>query len=463
MKTMTGENILLRTLCCAVLCVIINFSVSAVTPVQSGDIQVVSLSNGIPLYVKKNTANRKLALAVIVKGGTGYLTKDTSGLENALFSMMTYGSKEYSYDKLQQLAYQMNFSLSPSSTREGSVLGMSCIDYYFDKVLPVFTDAFLNPSFNEDQYKILMTNYKQGMQQLTTDPESMLSYTLTQTVFNGHPYEVSYAVKPYSIDNITIDNMKKLHDKDMDARRIMIVAVGNFDAAELAKQLNKTFGKIKQQTYELKSQVIPPLKVGGEPVVITSDAAAGTGYLEKVYAGPSIDSDDMVASAIAATMYSQILFNVVREKYGACYTPSCSISPMKAGMADVYIFKASNLSNIVEYEKEAQDVFASGKIIDGKNDDGSFKFTPAADRLEGFKNQYINSFYDASVTNGDVAGRIAISLLEFGDPYKYDEKVASINNVTADDVESAFKKYWVDNSYQWFAVVGPADKDKIQF
>ena len=213
----------------------------------------------------------------------------------------------------------------------------------------------------------------------------------------------------------------------------------------------------------MKSQTIPPLTVGGEPVVITSDAAAGTGYLEKVYAGPSIDSEDIVSSAIAATMYSQVLFNVVREKYGACYTPSCSISPMKAGMADVYIFKASNLAKIVEYEKESQDIFVSGKVIDGKNDDGSFKFAPIADRLEGFKNQYINSFYDASVTNGDVAGRIAISLLEFGDPYKYDEKIASINNVTADDVESAFKKYWVDNSYQWFAVVGPADKDKIQF
>ena len=251
MKTMTGKNILLRAVCCSVLCIIINFSAFAVTPEQSGDIQLVTLSNGIPLYVKKNTANRKLALAVIVKGGTGYLTKDTSGLENALFSMMTYGSKEYSYDKLQQLAYQMNFSISPSSTREGSVLGMSCIDYYFDKVLPVFTDSFLNPSFNEEQYKILMTNYRQGLQQLTTDPESMLGYTLTQTVFKGHPYEVSSAVKPYSIDNITIENMRNLHNKDMDARRIMIVAVGNFDAAELAKKLNKTFGKIKQQTYEV--------------------------------------------------------------------------------------------------------------------------------------------------------------------------------------------------------------------
>jgi zinc protease len=463
MKSMTGKNVLRRSVFCIAICVIINSGVFAENAGGPADIQIVTLSNGIPLYVKKNTANRKLALAVIVKGGTDYLTRETSGLENALFSMMTYGSKNYSYDKLQQLAYQMNFSLSPSSNREGSVLAVSCIDYYFDKVLPVFTDAFINPVYNEDQYKILMTNYQQELQQLQTDPQSMLGYMVTKTVFSGHPYEVSSAVKPYSIENITVKNMKELHDKDMDARRIMVVAVGNFDAEKLAAQLDKTFGRIPSRTYKLISRTVPPLKIGGEPVVITSDAAAGTGYLEKEYAGPSIDSSDLAASAVAASMYSQVLYNVVREKYGACYTPSCSISPMKAGLAEVYIFKASNLVDIVKYEKEAQDIFASGKVIDGKNDDGSYRFSPVSDRLEGYKNQYINSFYDSSVTNGEVAGRIAISLLEFGDPYTYDEKITGVSSVNADEVENAFKKYWVDNTYQWFAVVGPADKDKIQF
>jgi zinc protease len=451
-------------MCCLILCFV---ATSAVWTedffVQTKDIQIVTLSNGIPVYVKKNTANRKLALAIIVKGGTSYLTPETSGLENALFSMMTYGSKNYSYEQLQQLAYEMNFSISPSSSREGSVLAMSCIDYYFDRVLPVIIDEFINPAYNEEQYKLIMTDYEQGLQQLNTDPQSMLSYTVTQTIFKGHPYETSSQVKPVSIANITIDNMKKLHDADMDARRIMVVAVGNFDAEKLAKQLDSTLGEIKVQTYELKSQSIPPLKIGGVPVVITSDAAAGTGYLEKEYAGPSIDSDDLAASAVAAEMYSEILFNVVRDKYGACYTPSSSISPMKAGLADVYIFKASNLAGVVKYEKEAQDIFVAGKVIDGKNADGSYQFSSIADRLEGYKNKYINASYDSSVTNGSVAGRIATSLLEFGDPYAYDEKIAAVSAVSAADVERAFKKYWVDNTFQWFAVVGPADKDKIQF
>jgi Predicted Zn-dependent peptidases len=463
MNKLFGKHSVIRVLFCAAFVATVCFSAAAESSAVQRDVQVVQLANGVPLYVKKNTANRILSLAVVVKGGTDYLTKDTSGLENALFSMMTYGSKDYSYEKLQQLAYEMNFSIAPSSSREGSMLSMSCIDYYFDRVLPVFADAFINPTYNEAQYKTLMMNYQQGLQQLQTDPESMLGYTMTETLFKGHPYEVSSSVKPDSIGSITIENMRKLHDADMDARRIMVVAVGNFDAERLAQQLNGTIGKIKRQSYELASRTVPPLSVSGGPVVVTSDAAAGTGYLQKAYAGPSYYSDDLAAAYIASAMYDQVLFNVVREKYGACYTPSSSILPMKAGLLDVYIYKASDLAGIVKYEKEAQDFFASGKVIDGKNADGTFVTASVADRLEGYKNKYVNSFYDSSVTNSAVAGRIAVSLLEFGDPYTYDEIIDRIQAVTADDVTRAFKKYWVDNPSRWFAVVGPADKDNIRF
>src|SRR5574344_966728 len=77
----------------------------------SGAVRVVTLDNGIPVYVKKNTANRILSITIAVNGGTGYLTPETSGLENALFSMMTWGSEKYSYEQLQQMQYRMGFGI----------------------------------------------------------------------------------------------------------------------------------------------------------------------------------------------------------------------------------------------------------------------------------------------------------------------------------------------------------------
>ena len=435
----------------------------AASRVSETCVRELRLANGIPLYVRKNTANRKCSLSVIVKGGTAYLTPETSGLEKALFDMMTRGSERYGYDALRTLSYEMDFAIVPQVSREGAVLSMSCIDYYFDRVLPIFADAFLHPAYDPQQYKNLMTDYAQELQRYESDPESMLAYEMTRTIFKDHPYAVSSSIKPESIGSITLEAMRRLHERDTDARRIMIVAVGNYDERKLVKKLDAAFGSIRAQSYELRTVDVPSLTVAGEPVVIESKAASGTGYLEKVMRGPSLFDGDMLAASLAASMYSHVLFNVVREKYGACYSPSASVTPMRAGLANVYIFKASDLANVVRYEKEAEAIFASGKVIDGKNEDGSYVFSSVEERLRGYKNQYVNSFYGSSVTNGAVASRLAYSLLMFGDPCAYDEKIAEIEQVSSDDVLRAFRKYWVSGGARWFCVVGPDDIDAVRF
>ncbi|MBR7064711.1 MAG: insulinase family protein, partial [Treponema sp.] len=376
--------------------------------------------------------------------------------------MMTQGSASYSYDELMHIFYETNCSLSPSSSRESSSLTLSCIDYYFEKLFPLFADSFLHPAFNDEQFNNLLTSYKQNLQRLQTDPQSLLSYEMTNAIFQNHPYATSSAVKPYSIQNITLENIKKLHEEILDSRRIFIVAVGNFNKSKLLKNLDTAIGKIPALTSELKTQNIFPLDVKPGNTVITNEAAAGTGFLEKVMRGPSVYDDDMIAASIASSMYSSVLFNVVREKYGACYTPSASVTAMKAGLASVHIFRASDLQNIIKYENEAHKIFESGFVIDGKNEDGSYIFSPIAERLEGYKNQYINSFYGSSLSPTNIASRMVYSIVMFNSPYSYDEKIMSVQNVSALDVKNAFEKYFCKNG-AWFAVVGKADKSSIKF
>lgn len=191
MKTMQNETNTqsgktLRKAGCRVLAAILLFAALVAASCQTArtsarqnagggqTVTQLALSNGVPLYVQKNTANRIFALSVIVKGGTAYLSRETSGLESALFSMMTYGSENYSYEEVQRLSYDMSFSISPSIYREGAILSMNCIDYYFDDVLPIFADAFINPAYDEAQYNLLMTSYAQNLQSMQTEPESML-------------------------------------------------------------------------------------------------------------------------------------------------------------------------------------------------------------------------------------------------------------------------------------------------
>jgi zinc protease len=121
----------------------------------------------------------------------------------------------------------------------------------------------------------------------------------------------------------------------------------------------------------------------------------------------------------------------------------------------VYIYRASDLSKLTSYIEEAKGIMKQGKVTSGKNGDGTYMYATISDRLEGYRNSYLNAKYEDMQTNGGVAAKIAGSILQFNDPEKYLSVMESAKKVTADDIMNAFTKYWCTDKCQWFAVVGP--------
>jgi zinc protease len=430
---------------------------------ESGTVTEYTLTNGIPVYVDHSSANQIDALYIAVKGGTAHLTPDTSGLENALFTMMARSSAKYDFAARQKLLFDKRASINVLSIREGTALYLSCIDYYFDDMLPALVDGFMNPSFEQKVYDNTMTEYNQNIQSMMNNPESLLQYKASQIIYKDHPYLTSSGVTPDSINNITIDNMKKLLPQILDASSLFVVAAGPLDGNKLIELLNKTIGMIPASGKVPDVQNIQPVALSGEPVVLTHSSAAGTGFIARVFASPVVTSDDFMPAAITADIYSSILYNVVREKHGACYTPYSDIDASMAPVGMEMLYRASNLTGFVPYMDEARTLMVQGKLIDYVNPDGSYSYTTIEDRLEGYKNSFINRTYSSQETTAGVAGRLCRSMLRYGDVTASERLTAKVKDVTAGDVARVFKKYWVDGSSRWFAVVGPDDEKKIQF
>ena len=144
------KNILL------ILCISAAFSAFSKSAAESA-VETYRLKNDIPVYVRQIPDNRICAVYFVVKGGTAYLTPETSGLENAVFSMMSMGSEKYSYAEIQALEFDTQSSISSSTSRDGSVFAMTSIDSYFDRTFDCFADAFLNPLFSQREYALFMT------------------------------------------------------------------------------------------------------------------------------------------------------------------------------------------------------------------------------------------------------------------------------------------------------------------
>ncbi len=397
-----------------------------------------SLKNGIPVYVQQNKGNRIQNLRIIVSGGVHSIPKEKQGLEDALFKMMCTGSKKYPHAKLETLLHEKNASISGYGRKDFAQLQMNCLDYYFDEVFDIFSDCFMNPSFEQKEFDKLFTEYNQDIQQRAENPESLLSNLMADSMFQNHPYELKAVPVKESIQNINIESIKQ-HLYDIhNSNRIFIVAAGNFNTAKLIKKLNKTVGKISSKEY-IKTK-IPPVEFVKRTGKAKCTASKNTCYNALAFEFPDFDSSDYFPACIACSILDEYLFNNVREKNGTCYSVWNGAYGAKVNFGYIFGIKINDLEKYKTCVKETLQTFAleTESQIDK--------------RLPGFKNSFINSTYAQQMTNAGIGSQICSSILFYGASEEYKKNIDKINAVNASDIKRVFEKYWLSREMSDFTV-----------
>lgn len=404
------------------------------------DVLAFKLKNGIPVYYKSVDSTKIASVIICVRGGSMTYGREFSGVEDLLFNLMSRGGSEHSYDDLRRLSHEKQISIGHSAQYCGAYLSLSCLSSYLDQGLDALLDCFLRPSFEAEQYNIMMTECDQGLQSMQNDPQSLLFYTMNKEIYKGHPLSASVAVLPESRENLTRANLKERYNKILDAKRIFVVAAGDVKLSKLRRVLEKSLGTVAALETDFEEPQIPPLEIKGPKVSLKSPALAkGSGHIALAFAIPGASSPDLPAARIAALMYNEPLFNIIRTKYGACYTPSVSGGFSPAPYGTIFLYRVSDMKNAASYIPEAEKEFLSGDI-DGK--------------LGGFIKKYLSSVYQNQMTCASIAARSANALLSFGDIDGFDKIADAAKKTTSADIRRVFKKYWQDGSRRVFEIEG---------
>lgn len=404
------------------------------------DALAFKLKNGIPVYYKSVDSTKIASVIICVRGGSMTYSREFSGVEDLLFNLMSRGGSEHSFDDLRRLSNEKRVSIGHSAQYRGAYLSLSCLSSYLDEGLDALLDCFLHPAFDKDQYNNMMVECDQGLQRMQNDPQSLLFYTMNKEIYKGHPLSSSASVLPESRENLTRANLKERYNKILDAKRIFVVAAGDIKLSKLRRVLEKTLGTVAALDADFQEPQIPPLKIAGPKVSLKSSALAkGSGHIALAFAIPADTSPDLPAARIAALMYNETLFNIIRAKYGACYTPSVSGGFSPAPYGTIFLYRVSDMKKAASYIPETESEFLSGDI-DGK--------------LGGFIKKYLSSVWQNQMTCASIAGRSANALLSFGDIDGFDKIAEAAKNTTASDIRRVFKKYWQDGSKRVFEIEG---------
>lgn len=422
--------------------------------------EVLYLDNGIPLIIKQNENQEVISLSIMVEGGNTLVDPSLSGIENILFAMMIRDSSSYTYAQKQALFHSTKGTMGGYTANGYSYLTLNCINHYFDELFPMLADSFLNPSFTENDFNTVKTENLQTLQNIMNDPFSLVQYTAERELYKNHPFAADIRPTYETIQTISLDQVSSFHKTLMNSKRISIIAVGDFTPDALRRELNTAFSQIPAQDYS--SPLIPEIAVSGDSVVMSHPSAAGTGFLVKSYSFPQFNDADYIPAVLASTIYSEILYNVVREKHGACYSIGNASMVSKAPYMMLYVNSASDINNMPSYIQEAQDLMAEGKVIDSKNSEtNDFTYLSLEETLEGYKNSLINALFSTFTTSSGEITQIMGSLHLTGEKEAYLTLLKRIEEVKSDDIRRVFETYWVNAPGRWFIITGSEDAQAV--
>lgn len=423
--------------------------------------ETLYLSNGIPVYYEENTTNRVDSIYLCVKGGVQTYPPEYSGIENALFKMMLKGSESYSLENQKSFCYETSSSFGSSNGVMSSVLFMNCIDDYVMEGLPYLLDGFVNPLFADSEYAKVKNDFENDIQRTLNDPYSIGFDFLVKKVYSGHLYGTFAYPTLESMKNLTLQNVEIHHEQILDASRIFVVAVTKTSSQELISVLEQYLGSIKNKGSEFTYNV-SDVQIKSKPMVLVHQSASGTAFVIRAFSAPSRTADDYIPFILAETIYDKIMHEVVRGKYGDCYSAWCDDFGRLANVGYETFYRCSNVNELKVHAAEAREIMASGKYIIGTTADGSFIFADIAEGFESFRNTEINKLYNSEVTTASRGAKKCNSIILWNSLDGIDVQREKLNTVTCEEVLDVFKKYFLTEEDFWIGVAGPEDEDKLQ-
>jgi len=390
-------------------------------------------------------------------------TPEKAGLEAMTLALLTRGSARFPYAEIKRLQYERSSALGyNASSYDWASLDLNTIDKYWDEMFTVYSDCLLAPAFDPAQFALVKNDFKVSLQKSMADPYNYAVTKLHSSMFAGHPYAADFNGTITSIESITLDDIKAYYRDSMTADRMVIVAVGNFDADTLAVALNKTVGTIART-----GMTVPEVAMYQPESALyleKFDKSKGVAYVRGDYPIADAKSPDFATLQLAYSMLDELLFSIVRTEHGAAYSVWSKAFGFKSSYGSLVVYKTDKPAEAKVWVDEAIAVLASGRTLNLKG--GTDKYAPIASTIESYKAKYINAFFSNQQTNTETASQLASSYVYFGDHLEYLRFIDKINAIQPDDIVSAIKSYVIGAPITWIVVSDQSTLlkvDKTQF
>ncbi|QNL50493.1 insulinase family protein [Olivibacter sp. SDN3] len=417
--------------------------------INIGDAETFTLDNGLKVFVVENHKLPRVNFSLVLDRDP-LLEGDKAGLTGLVGGMMMGGTATRSKDQLDEEIDMIGGSISFGSASANA----SSLTKYQDKLLTLFADILLNPSFPQSELDKLKKQTISGIASAKDDPNAISSIVSSAVLYGkDHPYGEVETEK--TVSNISVDDIKAYYDAYFKPNIGYLAIVGDITKKEAELLVKKYFSTWEKGDVSKKEWPAPsaPEKT---TVVLVNRPSSVQSVMNVTY---PVELKHNNPDALPLQVLNNILgggsagrlFQNLREDKGYTYGAYSSLSPNKI----VGSFSANASVRTEVTDSAAYQFFQELK----KLDQGSI----TEEELTSSK-AILSGDFGRSLEQPATIARFAINteLQELPADY-YKNYLKSLDGVTVDQLNALAPKYIKpDNAY--LVIVGNTDAfaDQIQ-
>jgi len=212
------------------------------------DVVTFELRNGIKFYLVENRELPLISMTMLVRAGSFMDPADKVGLASLTGEVMrSGGTVSRTHLELNEMLERRAASIETGFGLTSGSASMSVLKEDFNDLLPVFLDVVRNPAFPEDRIALSKTQRASGISRRNDNAMAVAAREFGKLIYGSDtPYarQIEYA----TLEAISREDMVAFHQRVMVGRNMMIAVIGDFNARDMRRQLERAFASIPAGT-----------------------------------------------------------------------------------------------------------------------------------------------------------------------------------------------------------------------
>ncbi|MFL6468116.1 MAG: M16 family metallopeptidase [Pyrinomonadaceae bacterium] len=399
--------------------------------------------NGMKVLVKRRPNSATVAAGLFFRGGTKNLTPQNAGIESFALNVATEGSAAFPRIALRRELASTGSNISAGANYDYSAIALATTRENFDRSWNVFVDVALHPAFVPEDVELTREKILTALRDDEDDPDGFLQVLVNRTINAKTPYANDPSGTIETITKFKAADLRAYHQSMLQASRLLLVIVGDLDAAALKKRITDSFGKLPRGNY--KDTPSPGFDFS-KPTLDVTQRALPTNYVQGIFSAPSISSPDFFAMRVATTILRDRVFEEVRVKRNLSYAPNADMGNLAANTGNIYV-SAVDANQAIRV------------MLDEINKLKTTAVDPAD--ISGVAGQFLTTYFIGQETNAAQAAELARYELIGGGWRNSFQFLNRVREVKPADVQAVAKKYI--NNIRFVVLGNPTSIDRAIF